>query len=103
MCRHFVRSARCWLTLTLISLIAGCAKDPMRPDPEAPSPPLVASIDNYPTWSHDGRWVAYQRRYMSTDGPPGAYIIPAGGGAAQFLVPGDFVFPIALTFSPDDR
>src|SRR5439155_8980783 len=87
----------------LVALVAGCAKDPIRPYPGEPTPPMVPDIDVSPEWSHDGHWIAYRRRFLSTDGPPGLYIIQAAGGRSRFLAAGDFFQPSYLRFSPDDR
>jgi Tol biopolymer transport system component len=64
---------------------------------------MYPSVDNWPVWSHDGRWIAYQRRFPSTDGPAGLYIINADGGTPRFLAQGGFWDPSYIRFSPDDR
>ncbi len=64
---------------------------------------MIFDIDAGPEWSHNGQWIAYRRRFSSTDGPPGLYIILAAGGKPRFLAAGDFFDPHYLRFSPDDR
>lgn len=87
-----------------VVLCPSCSpRDPVRPYPGEPAPPFRPAIDVYPVWSHNGAWIAYLRRFPSSDGPAGVYIIDAAGGIPRFLAPGGFSFPGHLRFSPDDR
>ena len=61
------------------------------------------SIDESPTWSHDGKWIAYHRILPSRDGPAGVYIISRRGGRPRLLCEGNCGGPTMLCFSPDDR
>lgn len=91
------------LALVLVGLFAGCAKDPIRPYVGEPKPEFRPSVDDSPEWSHDGRLIAFHRRFYSSYGPPGLYVIDAAGGTPRFLAAGDFWFPRYFRFSPDDR
>lgn len=92
--------------LKTISLVCGilfltsCAKAPTQPIPPSRLKPIV---DAFPTWSHDGRLVAYHRRFSSSNGPPGVYVVNSAGGPSRLLCPGSFSGPWDLRFSPDDR
>src|SRR5262245_55090330 len=88
--------------LPLMGLVLACAKDPVSPPPIT-NPFYKATIDDSPTWSPDGRSIAYHRRYPSSDGPAGAYIVSRWGGTQRFVAPGDFIWPLDLRFSPDGR
>lgn len=91
------------LALVLLGLIASCAKHPIRPYVGEPKPEFRPSVDDSPEWSHDGRLIAFHRRFHSSYGPPGLYVIDAAGGTPRFLAAGDFWFPRYFRFSPDDR
>jgi hypothetical protein len=91
------------VVLCALGCSLGCARDPLRPYPGEPTPPFRPSVDDSPEWSHDGRLIAYHRRFASTDGPPGLYVIDAAGGVPRFLAGGGFWSPTYLRFSPDDR
>ncbi len=91
------------LACALLALIGGCARDPIRPYPGEPTPPHLISVDDAPEWSHDGRTIAYRRRFVSTDGPAGLYIISADGGSPRWLLAGGIFSPDYFRFSPDDR
>lgn len=90
------------LAVALLGM-AGCAKDPVRPYPGEPTPEFRPSVDDSPEWSHDGRLIAFHRRFPSSYGPPGLYVVDAAGGTPRFLAGGDFFFPTYFRFSPDDR
>ena len=79
-----------------------CAKDPFRPWP-ASKPTPYYTVDLWQTWSHDGRWIAFQRRFPSSYGPAGVYVVNSAGGVPRFLTPGNLVWPEHLRFSPDGR
>lgn len=91
------------LAVVLVGMIAGCAKDPVRPYAGEPTPGFRPSVDDSPEWSHDGRLIAFHRRFPSSYGPPGLYVVDAAGGTPRFLAGGDFFFPTYFRFSPDDR
>ena len=63
--------------------------------------PLRAVVDESPAWSPDGRLIAFHRRFPSSYGPPGLYVVPRHGGKPRFLLPGGFFFPREVSFSPD--
>ena len=44
-----------------------------------------SGLDGAPSWSPDGRWIVFHRALAD---PAGLYVVPAGGGSAQFLTPG---------------
>ncbi|TMQ63623.1 MAG: hypothetical protein E6K78_10435 [Candidatus Eisenbacteria bacterium] len=69
--------------------------------PDDRSIPLRAVVDDYPAWSPDGRLIAFHRRYPSSYGPPGLYIVPRHGGTPRLLLTGGFYFPREVSFSPD--
>ncbi len=88
----------------------GCSKEITRPSPTPQraglDPPIHAgkgAADEYATWSHDGQWIAYHRRYPNSDGPAGVYVVGRLGGTPRLIAPGDFLGPEQLQFSPDDR
>lgn len=95
--------------LTLVGLaflgavlgLVACAKPPTRP--EVLALPRYLPVDYSPAWSRDGRWVAFQRTYWSSYGPPGGYLIPSSGGAPTYLIRGGLFVPRWLSFSPDGR
>jgi hypothetical protein len=91
------------LAIVFAAVTAGCARDPVRPYPGEPTPGFRPSVDDSPEWSHDGRLIAFHRRFYSSYGPPGAYVIEASGGTPRFLVAGDFAYPTSFRFSPDSR
>jgi Tol biopolymer transport system component len=43
----------------------------------------------FPSWSPDGRHIAYERGFGG--GKSGIWVVPASGGEARFLAPGAFV------------
>jgi hypothetical protein len=88
--------------IVLLSAVA-CAKEPTKPTRLSSPSTFRPDIDDAQVWSHDGRQIAYHRRYRSADGPPGVYIISRWGGAPRFLALGNFWWPKELHFSPDDR
>lgn len=63
--------------------------------------PLRAVVDDHPAWSPDGRLIAFHRRYPSSYGPPGLYVVSRHGGEPRLLLPGGFFFPREVSFSPD--
>lgn len=69
--------------------------------PGEASIPIRAVVDDHPAWSPDGRMIAFHRRYASSYGPPGLYIISRHGGAPRHLLTGNFFFPREVGFSPD--
>jgi hypothetical protein len=91
------------LGLLLITIGIGCVRDPLRPQRGEPIPaPLgLPDIDITPQWSHDGRFVAYQRTLVSSDGPAGIFIIPSRGGTPRFVASCGYCE--CIRFSPDDR
>ena len=89
--------------LFIALLVVSCNTLPTSPTHSLQSPPAQTDIDDSPCWSPDGRFVAYHRRFPSTDGPAGLYVIPIDGGAPRFLLQGDFFWPTDISFSPDGR
>src|SRR6058998_2802339 len=82
------------LGLCCLAIALGC--DLVAPKPEAREIPITmwkAASDVTPAWSHDGRWIAYHRRYPTTDGPPGVYLIAVAGGAPRLVTAGDYSGP----------
>jgi len=63
--------------------------------------PLRAVVDDFPAWSPDGRLIAFHRRFPSSYGPAGLYVVRRHGGKPRFLLPGGFFFPREVSFSPD--
>lgn len=86
------------LFVALLSALASCGKIPTRPFPNPP--PFIPQIDVFPVWSNDGTSIAYFRRFLSADGPPGVYIISKWGGQPRLVVAGDYG---QYRFAPDDR
>ena len=64
------------------------------------SPPAGAS-DWRSAWSHDGKWIAFNR--WSTGSPSRLYLVPASGGEPRAVLPEDTVNRAAATWSLDDR
>jgi len=60
----------------------------------------IQTVDLWPTWSHDGRWIAYWRHWPSTDGPPGIYVVPFSGGRPRLVAAN--VNGREMRFSHDD-
>lgn len=101
-CRQ-ASTTMCFAAVVILALSAACLRDPLRPhrgDP-APWPLALPDIDITPEWSHDGRFVAYQRWLPSSDGPAGIYIVSASGGTPRFVTRAGYCQ--SIRFSPDDR
>ena len=64
------------------------------------SPPAGAS-DWRSAWSHDGKWIAFNRR--STGSATRLYLVPASGGDPRALLPEDTVSRTAAAWSLDDQ
>ena len=64
------------------------------------SPPAGAS-DWRSAWSHDGKWIAFNR--WSTGSPSRLYLVPASGGEPRAVLPEDTVSRAAATWSLDDH
>jgi Tol biopolymer transport system component len=64
------------------------------------SPPAGAS-DWRSAWSHDGKWIAFNR--WSTGSPSRLYLVPASGGEPRAVLPEDTVNRAAATWSLDDH
>lgn len=95
------------LAIVLYAVI-GCSRLPTGPrtfPAEGLDPPLLnfGAVDDSPTWSHDGKWIAYHRGYADRAGPAGVYIINSRGGTPRLIIRGDYLGPSELRFSPDDR
>lgn len=87
------------LSAIAISLVLGsCAPAPTAP---AQSGTLGTYVDDSPAWSRDGQWIAFHRRFRSSLGPPGVYVVSRWGGAPRLLVASDFLWPANMRFSPD--
>ena len=87
--------------LLALLLLSGCAQDPLRPRSGPPANPFYKSLDYSPSWSADGRWIAYRRIWPSSDGPPGLYIISRWGGVARRITSANATWPADIRFSPD--
>ncbi len=90
------------------SMLLGCSRTPTSPTPPSTlqlDPPVFGHgvVDESPTWSHDGRVIAYHRMVGDRNGPAGVYLIDPAGGQPRLLVRGDFYGPTGLRFSPGDR
>ena len=64
------------------------------------SPPAGAS-DWRGAWSHDGKWIAFNR--SATGSPSNLYLVPASGGEPRAVLPDETVTRGAATWSLDDR
>ena len=64
------------------------------------SPPAGAS-DLRSEWSHDGKWIAFNR--WSTSAPSRLYLVPSAGGEPRAMLPENKISRAAVTWSPDDR
>ena len=64
------------------------------------SPPAGAS-DWRGAWSHDGKWIAFNR--SSTGSPSNLYLVPASGGEPRAVLPDETVSRGAATWSLDDH
>ena len=64
------------------------------------SPPAGAH-DLRSAWSHDGKWIAFNR--WSTGSPSRLYLVPSAGGEPRAVLPEDTISRAAATWSPDDR
>jgi len=88
------------LVIAFAATLASCAPAPT-------SPPRTATLGTYvddgPAWSRDGQRIAFHRRYESSYGPPGVYIISRWGGTPRLLFEGDFIWPTSMQFSPVGR
>lgn len=97
-----VRSETRRALLLFIVGIGACSAPPLAPK-STPFPGFTVEIDESPTWSHDGRTIAFHRRIPSSYGPAGVYVTTPLGAEPRFLAPGGLFFPTDLAFSPDDR
>jgi eukaryotic-like serine/threonine-protein kinase len=64
------------------------------------APPVGAS-DWRGAWSHDGKWIAFNR--SSTGSPSNLYLLPASGGEARAVLPDTTVDGAAAAWSHDDH
>jgi Tol biopolymer transport system component len=64
------------------------------------SPPAGAS-DWQGAWSHDGKWIAFNR--LSTGSPSTLYVVSASGGEPHAVLPDKTVGRAAATWSLDDH
>lgn len=84
--------------------VGGCGRAPAEPDPNPRDPStLKPFVDDSPTWSYDGQWIAFHRAFVSSYGPPGIYVVRKLGGEPRLVTPGDFSGPRYLRFSPDGQ
>src|SRR4249919_1686263 len=95
--------ASAWVAVAGCLGVLACAKDPLSPDPRFAHVGTKVIVDFSPAWSPDGRFIAYDRGFSSSDGPAGVYIISRDGGKPRFLTGGDFFGPQHLRFSPDGQ
>src|SRR4249919_3516547 len=88
--------------IAALLLASSCSKSPTAPKP-LPSGSGIVVADLTPTWSPDGRLIAFHRASNSSAGPPGVYVVPASGGPIRYIAPGDAFWPRNLVFSPDSK
>jgi dipeptidyl aminopeptidase/acylaminoacyl peptidase len=101
--KHVVRMTRACLSASITIALVSCSSH--HPSKPQDSDLLVSSkfdVDQWPTWSHDGRTIAFHRVLASTDGPAGVYVISATGGKPRLVVQSGLFWPRQLAFSPDD-
>jgi len=96
------RQAALLLAGAIVATLHGCGQVPVAPRLDQ-IPVRKLDVDDSPAWSPDGHRVAYHRRFPSSDGPPGVYVVGFLGGPPAFIVAGDYLGPTDLTFSPDGR
>jgi len=63
--------------------------------------PLADESDWRGAWSHDGKWIAFNR--WAAGLPSNLYLVPASGGEPRVVVPDKTVSRGAATWSLDDR
>lgn len=80
---------------------AGCEEPSLTGTPPVrcpPNPPSVISIDMSPTWSPDGRTIAYRH---GERGIIGLYLVDTTAAAPVKILDGDWFGPVELAWSPD--
>lgn len=105
-CR-LLSSSLCRL-IPLVCLTLACDDDGTDPITIPELPPRVGIVDEFPAWSPDGSSVAYHRTILSSEGPPGIYLINRDGTDNSLLLDetalneeGAYPFIEDLCFSPD--
>ncbi len=98
-----LKSLRLAAVLGIAGALLGCQKGLEHFTLPPYAGPFKLTVDYSPVWSHDGRLIAYRRAFTSTDGPPGAYIVPSTGGRPRLVALGSALWPASMRFSPDDK
>jgi dipeptidyl aminopeptidase/acylaminoacyl peptidase len=78
---------------------AGCAGTPTAP----PTPPAVIGTDDFPRWLDNGRDIIFHRRFPSTIGPAGIYVVSRNGGTPRLVYQGNFSGPRDLSPDPTGK
>lgn len=96
-------SWRAWLPNAVLAChLVGCSTNPAQPRQTDSTIPYTFAVDQWPTFSNDGKTIAYHRVLASTDGPPGVYVVSVAGGRPRLVAESDRAWPRHLRFSPDD-
>ena len=87
-----------WAIFFALLLLAGCKDNIIQPPPDE----NLISIDQFPAWSPDGKWIAYYHEDHENDTSyaTGLYIIDTSGSNRRLLVTGYATTP---DWSPDGR
>ena len=101
--KHVLRGTRAWFGVAIAVGLVGCSsRHPLEPPISDPFVSSRFDVDRWPTWSHDGRTIAFNRGLPSNYGPAGVYVVSVAGGSPRFVVGSGLFWPRHLRFSPDD-
>jgi TolB protein len=83
--------------VVLALALPACGKQGL---PIAPAPDAIPASDSAPSWSPDGRWIAYAHTAGTVESADraGIYVIDAQGGPPVHILTGDYGYP---DWSPD--